>query len=137
MKFDSWLLTWIPIQWTNRATTGNIYTERDVYLDLDLDATFMNLPFHFEGRKTPVNFSKIFTPEVNQKLEQCAEDCIAKLLKSLAVRNQDRSSRLLDGQLVVDSLSCFLFSRGGGFNKRGVIRMATQKIVKMMLWDVV
>lgn len=31
--------------------------------------------------------------QVNHKLEQCAEDCIAKLLKSLAVRNQDRSSR--------------------------------------------
>eukprot|EP00438_Fugacium_kawagutii_P006803 Skav218531 [mRNA] locus=scaffold2478:334412:339538:- [translate_table: standard] len=36
---------------------------------------------------------RIDATEVNHKLEQCAEDCIAKLLKSLAVRNQDRSSR--------------------------------------------
>eukprot|EP00435_Cladocopium_sp_Y103_P015241 s2361_g3.t1 len=38
---------------------------------------------------------RVDATEVNQKLEQCAEDCIAKLLKSLAVRNQDRSSRLV------------------------------------------
>ena len=34
--------------------------------------------------------------EVNQRLEQCAEECIAKILRSLAVRNQDRSARPLD-----------------------------------------
>ncbi|CAK9071075.1 unnamed protein product [Durusdinium trenchii] len=38
---------------------------------------------------------RVDATEVNQKLEQCAEDCIAKLLKSLALRNQDRSARLV------------------------------------------
>eukprot|EP00931_Biecheleriopsis_adriatica_P059471 TRINITY_DN3558_c0_g2_i1.p1 TRINITY_DN3558_c0_g2~~TRINITY_DN3558_c0_g2_i1.p1 ORF type:complete len:4446 (+),score=1220.06 TRINITY_DN3558_c0_g2_i1:273-13340(+) len=33
--------------------------------------------------------------EVNRKLEQNARDCIAKLLRSLALRNQDRSGRLV------------------------------------------
>ena len=37
-----------------------------------------------------------FLWQVNQKLEQCAEACIAKLLKALALRNQDRSARILE-----------------------------------------
>ena len=36
---------------------------------------------------------RIDAAEVNQKLEQCADDCVAKLLRLLAIRNQDRSLR--------------------------------------------
>lgn len=70
--------------------------------------SFTNLPCHvFPTGLPPFSDSKIFSPDllkVNQKLEQCAEDCIAKLLKSLAVRNQDRSSRLLKKS---KSIRCF------------------------------
>ena len=38
---------------------------------------------------------RVDASEVNHKLEQCAEDCISKLLYSTAVRNQDRSARAL------------------------------------------
>ena len=36
---------------------------------------------------------RVDASEVNQKLEQCADDCVTKLLYSTAVRNQDRSAR--------------------------------------------
>lgn len=98
--------------------------------------SFTNLPFHVFPTGLPsFSDSKIFTPdllEVNQKLEQCAEDCIAKLLKSLAVRNQDRSSRPLDmtKNLREQSVSRFVAFKKG--MTRGLIRMATQKFLLKM-----
>ena len=42
---------------------------------------------------------RVDAAEVNQKLEQCADDCVSKILRFLAIRNQDRSARpaLRDG----------------------------------------
>lgn len=51
------------------------------------------MPCDLSGAVSSMKGRPCSSLQVNHKLEQCAEDCIAKLLKSLAVRNQDRSSR--------------------------------------------
>merc|ERR1712032_173904 len=38
---------------------------------------------------------RIDAAEVNRKLAQCGQDCVSKLLKGIAARNQKRSARLV------------------------------------------